>query len=1031
VTVLFADVKGSLDLAEQVDPEAWHQILNRFFEILTDGVHRFEGTVNQYTGDGIMALFGAPIAHEDHAQRACYAALYLRDELRRYADELRVEQGLNFSTRMGINSGEVIVGKIGDDLRMDYTAQGHTVGLASRMEQLAEPGKVLLTGNTERLVSDYFALRDLGSAQIKGASGGVSIFELEGMGRLRTRFDVARARGLTRFVGRYADLQTLDAALGRAIEGNGQVVGVVGEAGVGKSRLCYEFVQRCLARGIEVYQSHCPAHGKTTPLVPILELLRSYFGITDQDVASEARRKIAGTLLLLDEEFREILPLVFEFLGVPDPEQPTPRMEPETRQHQLFAFMRRMVQAPGSGERSVVFLDDLHWIDPASDAFLAQIVDAVPGTRLLVLLNFRPEYEADWVHKSYYQQIPLSPLGPEAVQELLADLLGSHPTVEGLKERICERTAGNPFFTEELVQTLVESGSLIGTRGAHRLARPVHELEIPTTVHAVLAARIDRLAERQKQVLHRAAVIGKRFGEPILERIAELPPGELAEAVSALKKAEFIYEQALYPVAEYAFKHPLTQDVALRSQLQEQRRRVHEAVARAIEETAGDKLEEQTSLIAHHWEEAGKQLEAARWHSRAARWIGWSDYAEAQAHWRRVRELVAELPTTPETKQLGARACRRSLNYAFRLGISEAEARQILEEGSRYAEDDLRERVLLIGAYGATAQNQGGIQQYLEAATEAARLAEQIDDLVLRAVTQCELAWADARAGNLREALRLSESGAELIGGDPQAGADEFGYSPFILFTMFRAWLLVWMGRLPEAPPYGELAVKLAREHGPLESVCWTLMCQSMRAYFRGDTELGPSVGREAARVAEQSGSGPARVGGYAALGTGRMLEEDWQGAIEALEASRALAHEARAWLEGEPECLALLAVCYLKRGEWERAIELAELGIDIARKIGIPFDLCRALLVRAQVLLEGGTNSVGQVEASLSEAERVVDETGARVWLPHISEARARLARLKKDEATSERELREAHQLFVEMGATGHAERLARELGL
>ncbi|NIQ90348.1 MAG: adenylate/guanylate cyclase domain-containing protein, partial [Deltaproteobacteria bacterium] len=322
VTVLFADVKGSLELAEQVDPEEWHRILDRFFQILADGVHRFEGTVNQYTGDGIMALFGAPIAHEDHAQRACYAALHLRDELRRYADELRRTKALSFSVRIGLNSGEVIVGKIGDDLRMDYTAQGHTVGLAQRMEQLAPPESTYLTDQTARLVEGFFRLRDLGEFDLKGAGQPVRAFELEDVGALRTRLEVSRARGFSKFVGRDREMASLESALAQAGEGRGQVVGVVGEAGVGKSRLCLEFVERCRARGIAVYEAHCPAHGKAVPFLPLLELLRAYFGIAERDTAAEARRKIAGTLLLLDEGMRELLPLVFDFMGVPDPEHP-------------------------------------------------------------------------------------------------------------------------------------------------------------------------------------------------------------------------------------------------------------------------------------------------------------------------------------------------------------------------------------------------------------------------------------------------------------------------------------------------------------------------------------------------------------------------------------------------------------------------------------------------------------------------------------------------------------------------------------
>ncbi len=320
VTVLFADVKGSMELAEQMDPEAWSEIMQRFFKILSDGVGRFEGFVDKFTGDGIMALFGAPIAHEDHARRACYAALHMLDGLRTYATELRLRRGLNFSARLGLNSGEVMVGtigKIGDAVRMDYTAQGHTVGLAARMEQIAEPGKVYLTAHTAAHVQGYFALADLGEMEVKGVQGAMHVYELQGLGQMHTRLDVSRSRGFSRFVGRGDEMQALESALARAREGNAQVVGIVGEAGLGKSRLCYEFLERCRGRGLMTYETTGVAHGKALPLLPVLRLFRAFYGITDQDSDATARERIAGRLLLLDDRLRASLPLNFDFMGSP------------------------------------------------------------------------------------------------------------------------------------------------------------------------------------------------------------------------------------------------------------------------------------------------------------------------------------------------------------------------------------------------------------------------------------------------------------------------------------------------------------------------------------------------------------------------------------------------------------------------------------------------------------------------------------------------------------------------------------------
>jgi class 3 adenylate cyclase len=730
VTVLFVDVKGSMNLAEQIDPEEWHKIMDRFFAILSDGVHRLEGTINQFTGDGIMALFGAPIAHEDHAQRACYAALHVQQELRRYADELRLERGLNFSVRMGLNSGEVVVGKIGDDLRMDYTAQGHTVGLAARMEQIAEAGKALLTEHMGKLVSGYFQLRDLGKTHVKGLSGPLHVFELEGVGRVRTRLDVSHARGFSRFVGRDGEVAVLQSALDHTLDGRGQIVGIVGEAGVGKSRLCLEFVERCRAKGIFVNEGHCVAHGKAIPYLPILELWRSYFGIAERDSDEEARRKIAGTLLLLGDGFLEMLPLVFEFLGVADPERSAPSIDPEQKQRQMAEFLRRVVRLQSTRAPAVMLIDDLHWIDRASGEVVEQLAHAIAGARLLLLVNFRPEYDGAWMKSSHYQQLPLRPLGPEGIKAMLSELLGTDASVEELKNRIREQTGGNPFFMEEVVQSLVESGALEGAKGSRRLAQPIDALRIPPTVQVVLAARIDRLESREKHLLQTAAVIGKEFAEPVLKYVSELPQTDLAESLDELASAEFLYEEALYPQVEYAFKHPLTQEVAYRSQLGARRSLTHAAVATAIEKLYPGQLDERAALLALHWEQAGEAARAAKWYQRAAVWTGQTNLTEALRHWQKVRALAARLPESAENVRLVLEASREILNAAWRIGMQDKEAEAMFAEARALAEraGDLRSLALLENFYGTIKFSQGDLPGTVSHSFEAPRLAEQVGD---------------------------------------------------------------------------------------------------------------------------------------------------------------------------------------------------------------------------------------------------------------------------------------------------------------
>ena len=611
LSILFVDVVDSMTLAEKLGAEEWHRVLDRVFEILAAAIHAVEGTINQFTGDGVMALFGAPIAHEDHARRACQAALAAREDLRAYAETLR-PRGVELAVRMGINSDEVVIGKIGDDLRMDYTAQGQSVGLAARVQQLAAPGTVLVTENTARLVEGFCLLSDAGLRSVKGVTAPVRVLELSAMGPARSRLDAAGRRGLTRLVGRDAELTWLEGVLARSIKSDGQVVGVVGEAGIGKSRLCLEFARRSRARGVALYEAHCPAHAVTVPRFAIRDLLRSFLGLTQTDEVEAMRQSVAEQLSALDASLADAVPLALDVLGVAAESSSRTTMD-------LAGFMRRLLRSRSAAQPTLVLIDDAHWLDPASHDLVRELAAAVRGTRSLLLTNFRPEYRPAWTGGSHYHQLALSPLGAEAARELLHELLGSPGALGELADSILERTGGNPFFTEEVVQALVGAGSLVGERGAYRLTAPVEALALPATVQALLASRIDRLNEVAKNVLQAAAVIGKQFDEPLLREASGVAaPRELDAALADLEDLDFIRPAGFSPHPEYAFKHPLMADVAYRSQLGERRGALHAAVAAALEKLHGDRLGEYASLIAHHWEASGRRFEAARWKRRAA-----------------------------------------------------------------------------------------------------------------------------------------------------------------------------------------------------------------------------------------------------------------------------------------------------------------------------------------------------------------------------------------------------------------------------
>ena len=981
VTVLFADVKGSMELGEKVDPEEWYRIMDRFFQILSDGVHRFEGTVDRFTGDGIMAIFGAPIAHEDHARRACHAALHLRDELRRYAEELKRTRGLSFSVRMGLNSGEVVVGTIGDDLKMVYTAHGNAVGLGQRMEQLATPEQVYLTEHSAKLVSGFFRLRDLGPFDLKGVSAPIRVYELEGVGALHTPIEVSRSRGFSRFVGRQDETVALEAALARAIGGSAQVVGIVGEPGVGKSRLSFEFLERCRERGLAIFQAHGVPHGKAISLLPILELFRNFFAITDEDSDQAAREKIAGRFLLLDESLREFLPLTFELLGVSDPERPAPPMDPASRQHQLHAVVKHVTQMFGRRQPAVTFLEDLHWFDGASEGFLEPIVEALPGTQGLVLVNFRPGYHAAWMQKSYYQQLPLLPLGPVATAELLRDLLGTDPSLVTLGDPIQERTGGNPFFIQEVVQALAETGSLEGAKGAYRLVRPAAELRLPSTVQAVLAARIDLLAEREKGVLQTAAVIGREFAEPILRRIVELPNAELAAALQRLTAAEFIYEEALGPEPEYTFKHPLTQEVAYRSQLGERRERVHAEVARAIADLYRDRLDEKAALLAQHWEASGDALEAARWHNRAARWAARSHVMEAVRHWRKVRELVQGADSF-EAADLDLRACLRLLLVAP-AGLAEEEARVLYSDGKDLAtrKGDLRTVARLSSVYAGFLAGYGLAEESLRHSEEALALAERLDDPWLKLMTREGLLRSSIFAGRLRSTLSVAEAGLEVSEAEFERTALPAGTPPYgwfrALLSYYKGVCLCFLGRPKEAEGWFNTAIAFARETGDLlmlaysHSTAAAWLCRML-----GDVGAMLTHAREGVRAAERVGAPALIAVAYNSLGDASLLSGAYGDALAAYE--RALA--VQEGFEWKPWILAGLAMTHLALGDGETALKTAREATNVTRRShGTLPELFTQLCLARVLLSTRGLVAREEIESALQTAAETAAETGAK----------------------------------------------------
>jgi class 3 adenylate cyclase/tetratricopeptide (TPR) repeat protein len=650
VTVLFADLKGSMEVLADRDPEEARKLLDPVLEHMMEAVHRYEGTVNQVMGDGIMALFGAPLAHEDHAVRACYAALRMQDAIRRFTEGLRRTQGVEVQIRVGMNSGEVVVRSIGSDLRMDYTAVGQTTHLAARMEQLATPGSIRLTAETLRLAEGWVQVKPLGPIPVKGLSEPVEVYELAGAGAARTRLQAAAARGLTRFVGRDAEMDQLRAAAEQAGGGRGQMVAVVGEPGVGKSRLFYEFVHSHRTHGWLVLESSSVSYGKASAYLPLIDLLKGYFKIDDRDDMRAVRAKVTGTMLTLDEGLKDFVPPVLWLLEALPDDQAFLELEPAQRRQRTLEAIRRLVLRESRVQPLLVVFEDLHWVDGETQAFLDSFMESLPAAAILLAVNYRPEYQHGWGGKTYYRQLRIDPLPPESAEALLTTLLGEHPSVGPLRRVLIGRTEGNPLFLEESVRALVETRTLVGERGSYHLVKAPETIQVPATVQAILAARIDRLPAEHKRLLQAASVVGKDVPFLLLQAIADLDENALSAGLAQLQAGEFLYETSLFPDLEYTFKHALTHEVAYGSLLGERKRQLHAAIVDALERLHPDRIGEQVELLAHHATRGEAREKAVRYLRQAGtKAVARSANREAVGLFEQALAFLEELPQTTET----------------------------------------------------------------------------------------------------------------------------------------------------------------------------------------------------------------------------------------------------------------------------------------------------------------------------------------------------------------------------------------------
>ena len=1042
VTVLFADLIDSTGIAARLGGDEMHALMDRCFALLLDEVHRYEGTVNQFTGDGIMAIFGAPVALEDAPRRAVLTALGIQRALAPLREELAASKGIDFLMRIGIHSGVVVVGSIGNDLRMDYTAVGDTTNVAARMQQVAEPGRVTISEATHRLVHGYFETRSLGEKQLKGKVEPMPAWEVVTARETRTRLDVEAEHGLTPLVGRERELGQLLDAFARAQSGEGQVVFVVGEPGIGKSRLLLELHRRVGAAG-DWHEGHCLSFGKAMAFHPLVDLIRRWFGVEESDGDAAIAAKLERGVAEVGADLGPVTPYLRALLSVDPGDDGVRTMSPAERRGEILDALRRLLVRAAERQSQILVIEDLHWIDSASEQFLATLVDSVPAARAMLVFTYRPGYPNPFGDRSYFTRIVPAPLSADDSARMAAAVLATDTLPAELRALVATKAEGNPFYVEELVKSLEESGALRRANGRLDLARPVTASDIPSTIQDVIAARIDRLAEAPKRTLQLASVIGREFTRRLVDRLAEIRE-RTEDYLRELTALELIHERRRFPELAYMFKHALTQDVTYASLLVQRRKELHGLIGRAIEELYADRLPEHFEMLAHHfsraedWDRALDYLLKAA--EKATQAFGLRQalelYTEALVVADRRREPV------PATTIMAIHRARADLFFGIGDFVRSREAAEALVDLARRIGDRAAEAGALVQIASAL-QWAEDFPRAFERVREAIEIADAVGaqgplgfGLYIRGYLHALNARLDDAEADVGRALEIGR-----VVGDPNRQA---------LALHFLALRRSWQGEYRPSLERGDEGVRIAREHRlvvPLLRCLWNqgLACNDMGEYDRSlaaleeGLALAEKIGDDAyiprflntigwlriecgdyptgVELSEQSYEATGRSS-RAGHGTGAerrafirnnqaeawMAQGDLAAAVEALEESHHVVRHPppSRWMTWRyaTQCYATLGQLALLQGDPERARRLADQSLEIS----VPTRSRKFESWAWRIKGESATarHAWDEADEALRRAQAIAEAIGQprQTWLSQLALGRLDAARGRREDA-------------------------------
>lgn len=1014
VTVLFVDIKGSVALSQQANPERWHQIMDRFFSLLTESVHDYEGTINQYTGDGIMALFGAPIAHEDHAVRACRAALAIRERLRILAVDLKQSDGIEFAARQGMNSGEVVVGRIGDDLRMDYTAQGQSVGLAARMEQRAPANGILLSRFTRDLVAGKFELKERSALSVKGFDERVRSYELRQAISSQSE-DAAQTYPL---LGRSRELTLLEGWRQQTqASACGMMVTIQAGTGLGKSRLCQAFTQQCHEAGIRTYSLRMQSHHRVEPDAPLRVLFSQLLDLpptSAQDFAGKLAQALEPYQPLPQPQVDNLL-VLFGQADEADSVAAAPR-----RLELALQLALRLLHEGVLRQHAVFVIENIHWLnDPRVEPFLDAAFDGIPHMPVLFVVTARQDHQLRWNQQSELRHLHLAPLDEQDSRALLDHMLGDEATLDGLKQEIVQHAGGNPMFIDELVRQLFDSGALSRDGRGVKLKKAPDSIQLPPSVQAVVAARIDSLPQASKHLLRIAAVIGRQVPRELLQQA--YGQSGFDAALARLQEQGFLHSEK-DQTAVLLFTQPLFRSVAYSALLGEQRAEMHRLVADILQQQ--DRPSQALSL-ARHLAASGQVTAAAERYLQAAARLARQDIPEACQSLLNGLQVLAQLPDSQEQRSARLQLLARQLQIGIRDPESLPDLQAWREQGEALVEqgvDDWAQGLFMLGSgsyHLAHGQHDSAQECYQQALDWAG------DSPALKLAATVPVCFSSLFQGHLEQAVQQTDAALQQLF---QAGRDSrqvqradawLNGSCEVALQLVQAWALLWLGRVETARQHITVLQDTAQRQGYGEQSVAALSASAWLAALCGDAQRAVDEANAAMQQAQKMQNMTAEMFSLMAMGRALLRQQDWMQAISVLEDGLARL-QGRGFGLGELVRMQLdLALANLGAGDTRRARQLAQQAVDQAQDLGNPILLAEARLaqVRAGLMSARPLGFLKRYRSHLDEVESCLDVTGAELLRPELLLLRTRWLELREDSSQTELLREQAHALLTKIG--------------